>query len=204
MKCLKMAGLAVIAAAALTTFLGVGTASATVLCKTPTDPCPEGWRIPAGTEITASLEVGASTSETDASGNVRRTCTQSVFEGDQENEGGATETVTIDITEISRSSCVTEIPPGRWQTGLEIHQIPGTNNGTLTAAGEDVTLAFFGSSCTYRAAHVGTLTGGQTPTMKLEVTLKKTGGSGFLCPSAVGWDAAYSITGPTPLFVTEG
>ena len=39
MKHLKMLGLALLAAAALTALLGAGTASATELCSTNTSPC---------------------------------------------------------------------------------------------------------------------------------------------------------------------
>ncbi len=42
MKHVKLLGLIAVAAMALMALLGAGTASATVLCKTTTDPCPAG------------------------------------------------------------------------------------------------------------------------------------------------------------------
>lgn len=42
MKYVKTLGCAAMAAMALMVFLGAGTASGTVLCKTAASPCPEG------------------------------------------------------------------------------------------------------------------------------------------------------------------
>lgn len=207
MKCLKMASLAAIAAAALTMFLGAATASATVLCTTAADPCVEGWRWPAGTEIIASMEVGTSTKETEPEPfeATRDTCIESSISGDQEIEGSATETVTIENILVLRSNC-TKSGIGYWQEALEIHWIPGTNDGTVTSAGEALTtMPFLGGSCTYAGTDIGTLTGGKPATLKMEVVLKKTGGTGLVCPMSLPrWDAVYAITEPTPLFVTEG
>jgi hypothetical protein len=197
MNYLKAAGLAVIVAAALTTLLGAGTASATVLCKTSIDPCPEGWRLKAGTEIHSTMTVGTSTRETEGEDKlIHNTCIESTLGALQENEGGATETVTLHIA-VSEARC-TVVGANLYPTELEIHQIPGTNDGTFTGVGEVIR----SGTCAYIATQVGTLTGGKEPTLDVEVVLKRT--KGFICPTPVGWDATYTITGPTPLYVTEG
>jgi hypothetical protein len=201
MKCLKVAGLAVIAAAALTTFIGDGTASATVLCKTSATPCPEFLRWPSGTEILASLSTGSSAKETveeGGPGNVKDTCLESGVSGKLKNEGSATETVTIEKTSISKSSCALGYPPSLSPSGMELHHIAGTSDGVLTGVGQVIR----DFNCTYDVAQVGTLTGGEKPTLDLEIVLTKTGG--LICTTPVGWDGTYSVTSPTPLYVTEG
>jgi hypothetical protein len=46
MKYLKILGLAAVAAAAVMSIAGAGSASATVLCSTTADPCPAGQKWP--------------------------------------------------------------------------------------------------------------------------------------------------------------
>jgi hypothetical protein len=196
MKWLKMAGLVALAVAALTAFLGADAASATVLCKTSTDPCPEFWRWSSGTEIHATLT--ATTLETESVFKfIHNTCTESTLGGIQENEGSATETVTMDM-EVSKATCTNGGLGYFFPTEFEIHQIPGTNDGTFTGVGE----VALGGNCAYTATQVGTLTGGSKPTLDMEVVLERT--KGFVCVTPVGWDATYTITSPTPIFVTEG
>jgi hypothetical protein len=198
MKELKIFGLAVIAAATLMAFLGTGTASATVLCKTATNPCGAASH---ATEINATLV--ATTKVTDYTGaHTTGTCTGSFLEGNPANTGSATETVTLNIS-ASQNNCGGESAPS-WPPALEIHWISGTNDGTVTAAGENLTLVFFGSSCTYGDTHVGTLTSGKSPTLEIEVAPEKTSG-GLFCPKTLArWEATYSVTEPSPIFVTEG
>jgi len=58
MKFIKVCGLAVFAAMALTAWLGVGSASAATMCKVNQTPCPEASRWPSGTKFVAeSTEV---------------------------------------------------------------------------------------------------------------------------------------------------
>lgn len=87
MNYLKMLGLAAVAVAALTAFLGAGTASATVICKTePTaGVCPEGWDYSAGTKGKASLEKGTTAILRSTAGSIEDTCTESTVEGTSEN-----------------------------------------------------------------------------------------------------------------------
>jgi hypothetical protein len=55
MKSIKMLGLAVVAALALTAVVGASSASAMILCKTNSYTCSESNRYPAGTVIEAKL-----------------------------------------------------------------------------------------------------------------------------------------------------
>jgi hypothetical protein len=196
MKYLNMCGLNVIAALGLMACLAAGSASATALCKEATDPCPEGQRWKTGTEIFGTMTAGTSTRETEGE-SVYNTCTESRLGWVQENEGSATETVTMDMG-VSKASCTNNGLGNFFPTKFEIHQIPGTSDGTFTGLGE-MELGICG---TYIATQVGTLTGGNEPTLDMEVVLKRI--KGFLCSARVGWDATYTITSLTPIFVTEG
>jgi hypothetical protein len=87
---------------------------------------------------------------------------------------------------------------------LEIHHIAGTDDGTVTGLLAEVTInGIFGVSCTYGAGtstDVGVLTGGASPTLKVNAIIKKTAG-GFICPAETRWTGEYKVTEPTPLYV---
>lgn len=206
MKHLKMLGLFAVAATVLMAFLGAGTASATVICKTvPTaGVCPEGWDYPTGTKGKASLEAHTSATLTDSSGNVLATCTGSTVEGTSANTGGATETVKSTLTSLTWEGCsqtTDTINPGSGQ----LHWISGTVNGTLTTIGTSVTLNIFGVSCTYGTGvgvDMGTTFGGESGTLTINVILPKVEG-GFLCPSTARFTGKYVATEPTTAYVAE-
>jgi hypothetical protein len=207
MKHLNALSLAVLAAVAVTVFLGVGAASATVLCKTNMGTgCAEtGWAYGAETELQASFDPGTSTKVTDfLSEETLDTCTLFWLEGLQANSGSSTETVAIAPVSIDQSNC-SKSAANAWITALEIHRIPETNDGTVTATGNPIKGQIFGGvPCTYEGnSHVGMLKGGVEPTLEIEVVLKKSGG-GFLCPLGLpGWEASYAVTSPTPLYVAD-
>jgi hypothetical protein len=206
MNNLKILGLAAVAAAALTAFLGASTASATVICKTkPTaGVCPEGWDYLAGTKGKASLAAGTSAALQDTSGNVLITCTASTVEGTSENTGGATSTVKSTLTSLTWGGCsntVDTINPGRG----ELHWIPGTNNGTLTTIETAVTVNIFGVSCTYgtgSGTDMGTTVGGNPGSLTVNTAIPRIAG-GFLCPATTRFSAEYVATEPTAAWVAE-
>lgn len=78
MKHLNMLGLVAIATVALTTFLGSGSASATVLCKTElTQGCAaNGWDYPVATVIESTVGEGESASIHTLGGTTLSTCTE--------------------------------------------------------------------------------------------------------------------------------
>ena len=140
---------------------------------------------------------------TDSSGNVIATCTGGTVKGAINNEGGATETVSGNISELTWTGC-SQTTDTVANGSLEIHWIEGTHNGTVTGKGSQVTVQIFGVSCTYgtgNGTHLGTLTGGTAPVLTISTTVTKTAG-GFLCPGTAGWDAEYIVTEPHALFVT--
>jgi hypothetical protein len=220
MKYVKMLGLAAVAAAALMAFVGASTASATVLCAAePTNGnpatkgtvCPTNLAYLAGTEIHAVNE--GNLVLTTGSEFTEITCKKGTVLGDTENEGSATETVKGKITKLTWEECstpngactVTTVKPGT----LEVHWIPDTFNGTLTANGQEITsscASIFGTiHCIYVAAEedLGTVTGGNPATADFESTPINIVSTSGLCPSGPKWDAKYEITSPKPLYVAD-
>lgn len=207
MKHLKMLGLAALAVAAVMAFIGASSASATVLCKTTpvSNSCPSGWDYPAETTIHATVEGTVHL----VAGFVNDTCANGTVRGKTANTGGASETVngSIEVLTFEECTCPTTVIT---KGSLEIHWIPGSNNGTLTGRGSEVTVNCSGVTCTYGTAANGTdlgkATGSATDTekatMDISATLPKLAGS-FLCPSTGEWTGAYWVTEPVPLWFAE-
>jgi hypothetical protein len=221
MKYLKALGLAAVLAMVLAAILGAGTASATKLCSTTADPCPEpGESWPSGKVILFSLVPGGSAKLTNTAGETIDTCTGSQVEGSMNNAGGgsATETVKGNITTLDWEKCeftTTTISLG----ALEIHKIAGTSNGTLTSTKNSVTgkitevtinTIFFGS-CVYgvtAGVSVGDLTEGKGSgaIFHANAVIHKLSGSGIACPETAKWVATYQLTSPseTTLSISNG
>jgi len=214
MKYLKMLGLAAVAAAALMAFIGAGTASASVICEkvSATDVCETPWAN--GTVMDFSL-VGTAILETDPiEGDpvILDTCTGGTVKGTLTN-GSSTTTANGSVTaaNLTWSSCTftTDTLAGGV---LEVHNIPGTTNGTVTAKEFRVTIntGIFGT-CVFTAGtgvDLGTLTEGKAgatanPDATLHVKATVTRESG-LCPAKANWTATYLLTEPkeTTLAVT--
>lgn len=205
MKYVKVFGLAAVMAMAMMAFLGAGTASATVLCKTSlTEGCgASGWDYPAGTQIHATLEAGSSATLRNTESSIVNTCTESTVLGKTTNTGSSNETVVGHIEALSFGHCTNTtdvVSLGE----LEVHWDVGTDNGTLTARTAAVTMNLFGASCTYGAGggtDLGTVTGGSMATMDVNAVVNKTAG-GFLCPGTAVWEAKYTVTSPEPLYIS--
>jgi hypothetical protein len=193
MKYLKVLGLAAVAAMALMAF-GAGTASATKLCTD--SACTTVYA--AGTEIKSELVAGTSARLT-SGGSTIATCTSSGVSGKTSNKEGAT--VSGSISSLTWGGC-SQTTHTVSNGSLEIAYTSGSN-GTVTGKGSQVTVQIFGVSCTYgtgEGTHLGSITGGSAPILKITTTVTKTAG-GFLCPGTAGWDAEYVLTAPHALFV---
>jgi hypothetical protein len=83
---------------------------------------------------------------------------------------------------------------------LEVHHIEGTDNGTVTSSGTQVTVLILGKTCTFKVTDLGTLTGGASPVLHINATVDLVAG-GFICPEHITWTATYNITEPQPLYV---
>jgi hypothetical protein len=198
MKYVKMLGLAAIAAAALTAFVGAGTASAeTTLCAVNTSPCPAGSAYGTGTTINAQLKAG--THATLHAGFAEITCKKSTVTGKIENATTPSGKIS-NLTFTECSGVVKVLKNG----SLTAHH-SGGGNGNLTATGVEVTVEQAGVHCIY-GGNITTglnLTGGNPATMTSTAKIPLVSG-GFFCASPANWTASYEVTSPKPLFVTTG
>ena len=194
MRYLKMLGAAAVVAAALTAFVGAGTASATALYSGAT-------KLGAGTEIQATLSGSATLTTTE--GTVLHTCTGGEFKGKTTNAGGAAETVkgTVEKSGLTWTNCT--VPTSTISGGeFEWHWLSALLHGTLTIRGITITIAspIFGT-CTFGGSDWGTVTGSTTTNAVIDVNSVLTRSSG-LCPSTAKWVGTYKVTKPVPFHVT--
>jgi hypothetical protein len=195
MKQARMFGLAALAAA-LMAFVVAGTASATELDNA-------SGMVTTGSTFALNLE-----------GNLIMhppigdfECSKSLLSGKTTNTGSASETVKANVESWTFQECNTAITVLKRGT-LEIHS-SGSNNGTLTSSGTEVTVNYLGFHCIFSTSStdIGTLTGskttGKTATFDISATIPRTGGtSGFFCGSTAQWTGSYEITNPDTLNVT--
>lgn len=190
MKFLKILAVAIAATAAMVASLGMGTASATVLCKTTTTPC--GEFLPIGTEVNLSLSSSLTLSET--GGKVLTTCGQNPVKTKNANKGNGFETVILPIEQLTFGECT--IKPLLLVRGrFEVHHISGTDNGTLTATATEFTIVLGSSDCVYSAGEstdFGTFVGGNPAKVEAHAVFNRKEG-GLLCPSDIVWDAQYGV-----------
>jgi hypothetical protein len=206
MKYVKMLGLAAVAAMALMAFAGAGTASASVLCKTATNPCTSAY--PNGETIEGTLEKETTATLRNTETSIVNTCTGSSVKGSLTN-GSSTVTAKGSVTaaNLTWSGCsasgTATVTPGE----LEIHATTN-GNGTVTAKGFAVTQIFAGLSCSYTAGtgvDLGTYNEA-AKTINVNVVVNKDSNhSAFLCPSTAVWEAKYVITSPAgTVYVSAG
>ncbi len=207
MKYLKMLGLVAIAAAALMALAGAGTASATVLCSTTTSPCPEAQKWPVKTRIEFSLASGTSLVWVNGETTLE-TCKEATLKTDITNAGSATTTVTSENNALSFNQCT--FANGFTKLGgLEIHNISGTSNGTVTASGEvgwTFNNPLFGT-CVYgwtTNGVVGTITEGKPATLDLNTGIVKLSGSAVACPANGNLNGSLTQTGPASTTLSVG
>lgn len=204
MRYLKKLGIALLAAAALTSL--ASSASATTLTS------PPGTTLGAGTKLTASLE-GSLLTE----GLINLTCPTSHMEGEVEGAGGASETVRVPLTALAFGGCdpltVHILDPGT----LEIHTRTGSadGDGLVTWSGAEITTLHHGKfigtvHCLYssEATQVGTLTGssGESKTAAFdieafELPLTGTEPPGFCGSGALRLSGSYKFETPDYLDV---
>jgi hypothetical protein len=206
-----MFGLAAIAAVAAMAFIGASSASATVLCKTATVPCPEKYE--AGTIIE-----GTATNATLTSNLATVVCGHSVTKTKVENAGGAAATVTGSITTLSFTSCATTtgvpctVTVEKLPFKAEVHWTVGAN-GTLTAesggtGSPRASVVCAGLiSCTFeKALYTLPVDGGNPASVTAnKVSLERTPFGGTpLCGTESFWDAKYvSVGAVTSIFVAK-
>ncbi len=193
MKYMKMIGLAAVAAAALTAFVGVGTAAATTLTN------EAGEVVKTGSTIDFSIPSGKSAILTETGGEPLDTCTTSTVSGKTSNEGGTGEAVKGNVETLTWGGCAF---PTKTITvsGLQVN---GTASGNVSATGTfEVTIntVLFGT-CIYGVTNgtsVGTLANG---TFSANAVAEKFSGSTLACPTTSLWTGTYTATEPKGLKV---
>ncbi len=200
MKYLKMLGLAVVAAMALTAFLGAGSASAQTLYKYTTPSANDA--IALETELVSSLETGTSALLKDTLGGANDTCTSSEVKG--KISTNTTTDAGGNISSLTFGGCshtTTVLANG----SLEIKNIAGTTNGTVVSKGARVTVksTIFGVSCvanTGAGTTIGTLTGAKSSTANATMDINGVITLENGCGDST-WTGSYLVTSPAGLTV---
>jgi hypothetical protein len=199
MRLLKMLGLAMVAAAAVTAFLGAGTASA-VLCKVNQSPCSAGNQYPVPTTILVK------SSAVKLTGSINVLCESEATLKHEKTEGSKLlGTITAltwpHCTEGCSEATTTSVPPGTFDD-----EATGGGNGKLLALNVTVLLKGcpFGIECTAKAINGTTfltLDGGAigSTALGLASTEVSVSGGGGLCGTKGKWETEAGH----PYVVTE-
>jgi hypothetical protein len=128
------------------------------------------------------------------------TCTGSTLRITLEKGGGATETVSAPMNQLTWSNCTA--PTATLQLGkLEIHSIKGTSNGLVTWSGFSLTYnSFVIGSCVWGpegATTFGTLAEGRPPTLEVNTVLSRLSGSTSACPTSTTLKGEFTLTEPS-------
>jgi hypothetical protein len=192
MKYAKILGLLAVAAAALMAF--AGTASATTITA-------------GGVAYTNTIAASAENHVVLDNPIAKIECASSVT-GKVESHGAGL-TAKGNISALSFTGCtnswhVTVVTAG----SLEIHNISGTKDGTLTSSGATVESTRFGITCRYATSntHIGRVTA--TPagapehaTLDISAAIPFHGGSGLCGGGATTWTGSYKVNTPTNLHI---
>ena len=173
-----------------------GTASATVLCKTATDPCT-GGTYAKGTVLEASLKSGTKWKLVEGVGTLE--CGEAAIKGAVTNPGPEGP-VAGSVSSLSFGKCnntVEVLKTGTFRIGS-----PSGSNGTLTLEGFEIKSIIAGVECIYGGPASISLTGGEMASAKASSTLTKTSGI-FLCVQQAEWTAEFTVTAPEPLYVSS-
>jgi hypothetical protein len=207
MRYSKMVGLVAFLAVLVAGAIGIGSASATVLCKKWQSPCLKAETYPENTEINATLEAGNSLEIKDTLAKPLSTCTGSTIKGKTTNVGSETEPVNGNVATLTFTGCAVQVfvlAPGQFS----IDYVGPNTSGRLTLTGTRVTIIQEFTDCIYTTG-AGAIAGPMTsakemtsPTIDFAVTLTREAG-GFPCPADIIWSAKYVVTAPNPLFFKE-
>jgi hypothetical protein len=156
-------------------------------------------RYSSGTVVDFSLKSGSSAKLTNSGGETLATCTGSTAKGKASNEGG--QVAVVNLETLSWSAC-NQTTDTLTSGSLEFAWTSGSS-GEVIGVRSRVTMQIFGVSCIYgfgTGTTLGTITGGEAPTLKIEAPVNKTA-AGFLCPEPVSLQAEYVVTEPHALYV---
>jgi hypothetical protein len=203
MKYLKSLSLAAVVAALGLACFGAGSASATVLCKSLSNPCVSDY--PSGTEIHI-VQTGEIIIES-PSGVTYEECPIQTTKGKTTSTGGLGKAVGIQVEVMTWTNCNNPINT-LVQGSLEIQYTSG-GNGTVTSKGAEWKWEIYTSGglirhdCWYTTGtgtQIGTIKGGAPATIQVNVLMKKQAGS-IGCWAETRWTGNYEVTTPNPLYI---
>lgn len=204
MKYIKMLGLAAVAAAALTAFVGAGTASAeTTLCSvTPAGAetaCPAGSGYGVETVISSHLVAGTEAVLSGSGEFLQTKCKKSEINGNIET---AT-TPFVKITKLLFEECNHPMKVPKNGT-LTVHW-DAEHNGNVTASEFEIELEA-GIRCVLGGTVSSglTLKGGNPATLEAVNAFIPVISGSFFCPKTIILNARYEVTAPKPLYVARG
>ena len=193
MKHVKMLGVAVIAAAALTAVSGASTASATTLT------CPSGFHC---TEFTTIHAVSEGKAVLDSLiGNIE--C-ESTVHIETLNTGGTGISISATVLTLIFNNCNSTVSV--LANGSLVIIGEAGNKGELKSSGAKVTVEKSGFHCIFETSNtkIGTVTGGTTAKLDISATIPRVGGrSGAFCGSSAPWTGSYSIDTPDTLNIDQ-
>lgn len=202
MKYLKTLSLAALAAMAMVIIAGVGSASATVLCKEDKNPCGSA-DFPAGTEIKIE-ELPENSLLWKWGKTTIDECTKSEIVGKTTNTGGSGSAVVVELSSFTWGSC----SHSRELKKLGVMELdykngPGSSIGTITLK----ELEWKDGLCTYGHPNIdiGDVTKPETSSSYAIVDIDALYPliSGFGCHETTTFAATYRITTPKPLYISE-
>lgn len=190
---------------------GAGTASATELCSTNTDPC-SGTKYESGTTVEAELAEGTEAVLATSLGTV--SCAKATLEGETTSAGGEEEVVDGTLSNVSFGECETSggmsCTMSAQNLPYELEFAPATEgDGILFVADESAlstsVVCSLGVSCTLvpEEEHLRFLLDGGNPATfdAEEIPFETTGG--FFCPEEASFTAQFQLPAPTPV-TTQG
>jgi len=197
MKYLKMLGLAVVAATALSAFAGAGTASATTMEV-------EGKAQNKTVAFTASLEAETSTAFTLTNGTLVDTCKKTEFNGDTVAPYTEVTEVEATLLEFYFTECNSKATQVI-KAGKLLFKFLEKTIGTVTSKEAEITLVYkalgvSGVCKTSTGTDIGKFTGVAAGTATLHITAVLNCGT-FL-PS-IPWEGTYVFTSPNGLGIVE-
>lgn len=206
MNQIKMLGLLAASIAAATVALGVGSASATVLCSEYESPCLAKNTYGAGTSVKFATEAGTSIAFKTTAGENFVTCESSSLSTKTKNAGGKGLRVEGELSSLALAGCSSPTGVnGLGQFSIEYApQVPINTRAYLWVSNLEIQFTVFGVACTYGGLerYVGTLTSTTPAKLHVKTTLAKTAG-GFLCPADVTWEGASKASAPATLYFKE-
>jgi len=201
--------LAAIAVLACSALLGVGPASATVLCKSSpsTHACPTSDLYGKGTSLSSHVKSGTSIIFTIGAGETYISCSEGTVSGTISNPGSTTTSTEFSEVAYKFSSCNRSMATVKKGLGA-VTWTTGTHNGSVAQANNEISWNIGGVNCYYTIGTSGfspmEIQGGASATLQYSKTaVVKTAGS-FVCPNEMKMTATFSVETPAPLYVEQG